>query len=498
MEGHRRSETILGLGVLAAFAFYRPLIFWSDNAWDLSSPIKPLMYGLAVFLLGLGAYALLVRWVGRPVGAAVAVGVVLLVLVHWNQLMLIHPVLWAGLAIAVGLGLSTLNHKVNRAVAVIVIAVLGLSPIVQLVTSHIRASESYPIVELSPRTPVETTGLVEDVLLVVVDSYPALSIADQRFGHDAGVLRSTLIDQGYEVAEVAWSQLTFTGLAIPSILELKPIVDAGPTEPWGNRLSTYQLLRGDNLVAFSLRSAGYEYLHIESGWDASACGNVDVCLSTQWLDEITWNLLVPSVLGRWLVSSYGSYSVPATLAGTESLLSLEDRFDNGKQDYVFAHLLLPHAPLVVDSECEVTDQNGQQLEDFESEGRSDLGPAAYRSQMLCVDSLIQRISTIAGTRTAVMITADHGSASGGQVGSPPETWTDADIAERFGIFLAYRLPEGCPTPEAVTNIAVMRAIVVCAVDMELPENNGRYLNGASDPEWVDTARMDSIQKSLGR
>ena len=498
MEGHRRSEAILGLGVLAASAFYRPLIFWSDNAWDLSSPIKPLMYGFALFLVGVSVYSVLVRTVARPIGVAMALGLVLLVLVHWNRLSLLHPVLWIGLAVAAGLGLSRLSHRINRAIAVIAIAVLGLSPIVQLVTSHIRATERYPIVELAPRTPVEATGTIEDVLLIVVDSYPALAIAEQRFEHDTSALRSTLTDQGYEVAEVAWSQHTFTGLAIPSILELKPVVDAGPTGPWGNRLSTYELLRGDNLVAFSLRSAGYEYVHIESGWDASACGNVDVCLRSHWLDEIAWNLLVPSVLGRWLVSNYGSYSAPATFVATESLLGLEDRFDNGKRDYVFVHLLLPHAPLVVNSGCEIIDQFDSKPQDFNSESASDLGPAAYRSQMTCVDSLIQSISDLAGTRTAVMITADHGSTSGSQVGSPPETWTDADIAERFGIFLAYRLPEACPSFEAFTNIAVMRAIMVCAVDMELPENNGRYLIGAVDPEWVDSDRMDTIQESLGQ
>ena len=498
MEGHRKSEVILGLGVIAASAFYRPIVFWSDNAWDLSSPIKPMIYGVALFLLGLGVYAAIVRRVGRPVGSAMAVGLLLLVLVQWNRMPLIHPVLWIGVATAAVMGLSRLNHQVNRAIAVIAIAVFGLSPIVQLVTSHIRATESYPIVELAPRTPMEATGLVEDVLLVVVDGYPALAIASQLFEHDASGLRSTLTDQGYEVADVAWSQHTFTGLAIPSILELKPVANAGSTRPWGNRLSTYRLLRGDNLVAFSLRSAGYEYVHVESGWDAGACGKVDVCVRTQWLDEITWNLLAPSVLGRWLVSTHGSFSVPASLAVTQRLLDLEDRFDNGEQDYVFAHLLLPHAPLVVNSECEVTDELDSEPHDFESESGSDLGPDAYRSQMRCVDGLIERFSGVAGTRTAVLITADHGSTSGGQVGSPPETWTDADIAERFGVLLAYRLPEGCPSPETVTNIAVMRAIMICAVDMDLPENNGRYLIGAVDPEWVDSGRMDAIQESLSQ
>jgi len=345
MEGRRRSELFLGLAVLTASAFYRPLIFWSDNAWDLSSPVKPLMYGLVVLLLGLGAYAILVRLFGRPIATAMTVASVLLVLVHWNRLSLIHPLLWIGFATVAAIGLSRLNYEINRAVAVITIVVLGLSPVVQLVTSHIRYSASYPIVELAPRTPAKATGMVEDVLLVVVDSYPALAIADQRFGHDASALRLTLADRGYEVAEVGWSQLTFTALVIPSILELKPVADAGPTGSWGNRLSTYQLMRGDNLVAFSLRSAGYEYVHVESGWDAGTCGNVDVCLRTQWLDEITWNLLKPSVLGRRLASIYGNYSVPATLATTENLLDLADLFDNGQRDYVFAHLCFSPTPL---------------------------------------------------------------------------------------------------------------------------------------------------------
>jgi hypothetical protein len=190
--------------------------------------------------------------------------------------------------------------------------------------------------------------------------------------------------------------------------------------------------------------------------------------------------------------------VPVTLATVESLLDLEDHFDDGKRDYVFAHLALPHAPLVVDSECEVIGRPDQQPQDFEPESGSGLEPSAFRSQLLCVDGLIQSISRIAGTRTAVMIAADHGPKSGGQVGSPPETWTNADIAERFGTFLAYRLPGDCPSPDADTNIAVMRAIMLCAVDMELPANNGRYLIGADNPEWVDSDRMDAIQKSLGQ
>ena len=292
-----------------------------------------------------------------------------------------------------------------------------------------------------------------------------------------------------------WVLAAIAFTAIPSILELKPVVDAGPTDPWGNRLSTYELLRGDNLVAFSLRSAGYEYFHIEGGWDASTCGNVDVCFRAPWLDEITWNMLIPSVLGGWLDSTYGSFTVPATLATTRNLLDLEDRFDNGEHDYVFAHLALPHAPYVVDSECEVI---GKRPQSFESEGGSGLESNAFQSQLLCVDSLIQSIAGIAGARTAVMIAADHGPASGGQVGSPPQTWTDADIVERFGVLLVYRLPQGCNSPDAATNIAVMRAIMVCAVDMEMPENNGRYLIGAVDPEWVDLDRMNAIQESLGQ
>jgi hypothetical protein len=301
------------------------------------------------------------------------------------------------------------------------------------------------------------------------------------------------------VPNSGWSHHTFTYLAIPSVLELQPVMDPSSVGSWGNRRSAYELIRGNNLVATTLRSAGFNYTHIESGWDGGHCGHgVDHCETAPWFRESTWLLLQPSVLAPSLISRYGNTSVPGSRHTISSLLGNADRFDDGKPDYVFAHLLLPHAPIVVDEDCRVvpnlTEEAGT-LDPVESqpESRVDLS-----SQMACVDALLSRAVTVIGDRTAVLITGDHGPGSNGQMLVPPDQWSDADIAERLGVLLAYKVPDGCPQPATDSNLEAMRSIMTCAVDIEPPVNHGMHVLGANDPVWVEPTRMARIKDLMAR
>ena len=288
-EPPTRPAVALGAAIVASAALYRPLVMWADNAWDISSPIKLFGLGLGVFFFGVLLLLLPTRLGARPVPTALGVAYLLIVLLTWNSIGILTPLIWIGLVIVGTIAAHVyLSDRALRGVAAVTIAVLAVAPALQVALAHIRNSEPYPIVELATRAPAEPTGLVEDVLLVIVDSYPSLTIAEEWFEHDTSRLRDDLLAEGFEVAEVAWSQHTFTGLAVPSMLELQPIAEpsGSQTKPWGNRASTYRILRGDSLAATTLISAGFEYTHIESGWDASSCGPVDLCLEAPWLDEL--------------------------------------------------------------------------------------------------------------------------------------------------------------------------------------------------------------------
>jgi hypothetical protein len=229
---------------------------------------------------------------------------------------------------------------------------------------------------------------------------------------------------------------------VPSLLELRQVVEAGDKPIWGNLSSLYHLIGGESFAASTLRSAGFEYTHVESGWEAMECRQtVDVCLEQHWLNAKTWQVLEPSLLSDWVTSRYGNTSVPGTFRSATHLSSLESHFDDGRSDFIFAHFLLPHSPVVVDDMCEITarpDQGSGRLDPLDQETTDE--PASLRGQLPCVDTLVETVSGLVGAGTAAIITGDHGPGTLGQARMASDEWSDAAIAERLGVLLAYRVP----------------------------------------------------------
>jgi hypothetical protein len=116
--------------------------------------------------------------------------------------------------------------------------------------------------------------------------------------------------------------------------------------------------------------------------------------------------------------------------------------------------------------------------------------------MSCVDRLLSSIVASIDGDTAVLVTGDHGTATGSQVGAPPDSWSDADIAERFGVLMAYHLPSGCDEPALADPITVMAEIASCAVGTDFEVAPPVSLIGDTDPQAVDAGRMERIQAQV--
>lgn len=480
----------VGLVIVVGCAFMRALEVWAVNAWDIGLPLRLLGVGAVLSVLGLALY-----WIGLKAGletlpAAIAAGGVVLVLMLWSTLA-VHPVLWLGIAIAVPwFLLSDLSPRANRLVVTLTLGLVLVYPIVNLVTEHVTNTEKYAILEPAPRVEATPTGAAEDLILIVPDSYPAPVIAEEWFGHDMEPLRTVFEEEGFVWAEAGLSRHTFTLLMLSSMYELQPVVDDSPTPPWGNLTSLFEIAGGDSYLRHALAGAGFNYIHVESGFDGTKCGRlVDECHRAGLLDESTWNLLVPSVFYGYLAERHGSYSVDGTLRATDDALDILERVQgNGEHDFVFVHLLLPHPPVVVDESCKVITPEGDPV----VTGPDSPFTAGFERQLGCVDLQLERLAKSVEDTSAVLITADHGSGLGGQVSEAPEEWSDADIAERFSILLTYRMPGSCPGPVEATNLDAMRALVACVVEMEMPPRSTGYLIGALDPKWVDPGRMEGI------
>lgn len=481
------SDSTLSYLAIVSASFYPPLTFWATNAWDLGSPSWALIYGLGVSIIGIGLHVLLRRRSALSLPVALSISVVLTVLLTWHRLPLTQPLLLLGLmGVAVGC-IALLRHSIQRGIAIGFILVFGLAPTIQVVIAHITRAVEVPLIARTPQTWAQATGEIDDVLVVVVDGYPSLAWASQRFGHDIAFLQRTLEGAGFVTPAVGWSQHPNTSFSLSALLELRPVVDPRSDVDWSNSSNLRSIIGGDSLVAATLRSAGFTHTQIESGWHLEECSSADVCIGAPWLNETTWGLLHQSIVGDWLESHFGSWIVAASRSVDQELRALSRIFEDDDQDYVFAHLMLPHEPYVVDEECEP---------------RSEADPAdsnddkAIRSQLSCTDLLLSRIITMTNDRTAVVITGDHGVKSYGQLQKDPDSWTDEDIADAFTVLLSYKLPETCSPPRTNMNTIVMAAILECATTFEAPANSGESLIGLQNHRWIDLSTQRSIEKRL--
>jgi hypothetical protein len=495
------NQWVIAVLLVAAAGFNVPLRFWARNAGDISSPSKPLAIAAILTLVGVALVFLLTRFGIDRQAAGLGVGTGMIMFAYGQTaqgLGLFVPVVVSMAAVMIGHRLRD-TRKLDGLI-LLLIALVGVLPVFQVVFEHAANASSYPVSRpaSSGNTPIPT-GTVEDVMVVVVDGYPSLRVAAEWFDHDTAPLVGRFSDLGFEVEAEAWSQHTFTAPSVAALLELQPVIAESTGEPWDDMDSLYRITRGDSFVSRTLHTAGFTYTHFDSGWDVTACGDmVDRCVSSPWIDETVAGVIQSTAFGDWIERNLGSYSLAATLHTTDGLTHLgRDLSQNGKHDYIFAHLLLPHDPPVVNQNCQFEEARvtSDQLY-LAGELSTDERRRAISDQMTCVDSLIGQIAESVGPSTAVIITADHGSGTGGQVQRAPSQWTDSDIAERFGILLAYRLPSGCDGPSDAINTLVMRAIMTCAVTVDLPDQRDGHLIGLAAPEWVKPSRMQDIQARL--
>ncbi|MEX2251167.1 MAG: hypothetical protein WD895_03740 [Acidimicrobiia bacterium] len=92
---------VSALSLVAAAAFNLPLLFWSRNAWDISSPIKPLVAATALTLVGFGLTWLLARLGIDHQAASLGVGTGLIVFVYWKAIDDLPPILLLVATVAV-------------------------------------------------------------------------------------------------------------------------------------------------------------------------------------------------------------------------------------------------------------------------------------------------------------------------------------------------------------------------------------------------------------
>jgi hypothetical protein len=232
-------------------------------------------------------------------------------------------------------------------------------------------------------------------------------------------------------------------------------------------------MSGENSLVETLRSNGYQTHMLESGWSGASCGrSYDTCVPSPWLDEATYLTLRHTLAWAWIQNSSGPHA-RGTLASFDWLLEKAPTFSqSGAPDFVFAHLMVPHAPYFFDSDCSIDVSEERAGVIYDDEFNTPASREQYLVQQIdCADKFMLEFADRAGPEDAVIFMSDHGTDRRHQARPEWTAWDEEAIVERMNSFLAVRLPD-CSIGDEILIPNIFRRILGCYSSTEvemLPE-----------------------------
>lgn len=345
-----------------------------------------------------------------------------------------------------------------------------------------------------PALEVELVEDRPDIWLLVLDGHPGLQAIEQDFGQGtAEALARRLSSAGFDVPESAWTTYWTTDYSVSSLLEMTfPTSSVDRVDATTQDL--YRVIAGDNRLVSALESNGYETHMVESGWSGSACGReIDRCIASAWLDESMFLLLSSSVLNEFVLESFGYAFTAGTKTTIGWLLDNADRLSrDGQPSFVFAHLMAPHPPFLLGSDCDLVYEDARSGVTFQRTGVSPEQREEFlEDQMACTERFVIDLAGKVDTRSVLVLLSDHGTDRRNQLERSADDWESADIVERMNALVAVKGLSSCPFHEPILVPNVMSHVLSCLSDDEIRPVEPRFHLGPGHELTEDEFRQRS-------
>jgi Sulfatase len=373
--------------------------------------------------------------------------------------------------------------------------------VAQFLTAHARAPRVVARSALvdSMAQPVRIVGApphsrntpLRDIYVIVLDGHANARVLADMFQYDASPFEDSLRALGFLVPRDMRSNYVQTYLSVASLLNAAHVTrltdDAGVTST-DHTLPTY--LVKHNRVARFLKQQGYKYLLFPSAWwaptkDSPLADEVfDADTGSSFADIVRRTELRRAVLASTLlhlVLKPEREPVPMVRQIVGSFEGLHEVPADPAPTFTFVHILLPHAPYLLDAQCQpLAHPIADDMQEDNPEQRAD-----YIGQVRCVDGLLLDAVTAilrrSSTPPVILVVGDHGSGFS-DLGfyAHPESVPPAFIRERFGAFGAFHLPAGGDSlfREPVTLVNVLGNVLRYYFGADLPESaNDMYVSG---------------------
>ncbi len=250
-------------------------------------------------------------------------------------------------------------------------AVLVIMPAVSL-AAHFARTHEYDVAEqfALPISELIPVGPARSVYFLVFDRYGSQRVLSESYGFDNSPFLDQLRARGFYVASRSASNYLRTGHSLASSLNMQYLDRlAAEMGPDSSDTQPLRALMQDHEVGRLLHGAGYRYVHLGSWWDPTRMNrNADENLQIHaHLNEFTRTLLRSSLF--WPITRR-----TRILAGVNNrdvqCRRVKLKFERLKEIasseevlFVFAHILSPHWPYVVDAQGNCMSKAEERLRD---------------------------------------------------------------------------------------------------------------------------------------
>ena len=311
-----------------------------------------------------------------------------------------------------------------------------------------------------------------DVFVIVLDEYPSAQVLRERLAYDDRPFEDSLRALGFRIPTELRSNYANTVMSVGSLVNFAHTAGlAATTGPDSHDYGPAAYLIEHNRAARFLKSQGYRYVFFPSTWYSPTrySSEADVEFSPYkhfrlvrriYRSEFMLDFVNGTILNR-VLPRLGDRSVVYRDHVVRELTGLADVEPTTKPTFVFAHVLMPHVPYVVDAHCRA------KLSVHRDTARA-------REQLTCTDSLVLVTvnSIIRRARVApiIVLQGDHGSQWLNVFASRTRLPSPAQAAERFRPFGAYYLPAGgaSAVPDTTSIVNILRHVFSYYYGADLP------------------------------
>jgi hypothetical protein len=328
---------------------------------------------------------------------------------------------------------------------------------------------------------VRDLGRRPDIYYLILDRYANAETLDRLYDYDNSPFLEALEDRGFRVARDSWANYFKTAFSVVSSLSLSHLdgetLKDGEPSTFG---PIHRALRDHLAVPVTLRSLGYEYIHIGNYWEPSATNvDADRVLRFSEGDEFR-SAMAGTTLLSLLTPPDAADEDPETtdfplLARSHTLFAfdrLEEAGDRPGPTFAFAHILVPHPPYVFDVDGTLPTAEEREERSGTEEYVRQLQWANQRV-LAAIDELLDVPS---GDEPVIILQADEGPFPARFASEERDfQWLEAtpeELQQKFGILNAYHLPGVDPAElgfhERISPVNAFRIVFNAYFGADLP------------------------------